>query len=101
MTNIKPLGKLLLVKEKEITESTTKSGLVMVASVKEQELKRGEVIDLGEGEVSSFNGQLFPIDKINKGMVVLYSPNHATEVIDSVGDKYYFVNSSMLFGYEE
>ena len=98
---IKPLGKLLLIKEIETTESKTASGLVLTASSTEQDLKRGEVIEVGPGEVSSFNGTLYPVDSIKAGMVVYYSPNHATEVKDILGDKFYFVNSTMLFGYED
>jgi co-chaperonin GroES (HSP10) len=101
MTNVKPLGKLLLVKQIEETESKTASGLVLTAASTEQDLKRGEVVDIGPGEVSGFNGNLYPVDTIRVGMVVLYSPNNATEIKDSLGEKFYFVNSSMLFGYEE
>jgi co-chaperonin GroES (HSP10) len=101
MTNIKPLGKLLLVKEIEVTESKTSTGLILTATSTEQDLKKATVIDIGPGEVSSFNGTLYPVESIKIGMLVYYSPNHATEIKDSNGDKYYFVNSGMLFGYEE
>ena len=100
MTNIKPLGKLLLVKEIETTESKTASGLVLTATATEQDLKRATVIEIGPGEGSGVNGQLYPVDTIKVGMVVLYSPNNATEIKDALGEKFYFVNSSMLFGYE-
>lgn len=100
MTNIKPLGKLLLVKEIEVTESKTASGLVLTATSVEQDLKRGTVVEVGPGEVSSFNGTIYPVEVIKPGMVVLYSPNHATEIKDSMGEKFYFVNSGVLFGYE-
>jgi co-chaperonin GroES (HSP10) len=101
MTNIKPLGKLILVKQIEATESKTASGLVLTATSTEQDLHRGIVVDIGPGEVSGFNGNLYPVDTIKVGMVVYYSPNHATEVKDNVGEKYYFINSGVLFGYEE
>lgn len=101
MTNIRPLGKLLLVKEIEVSESKTASGLVLTATATEQDLKRGTVIDVGPGEVSAFNGTLYPVDTIKTGMIVYYSPNHATEVKDNMGEKFYFINSGMLFGYEE
>ena len=101
MTNIKPLGKLLLVQEIETTESKTASGLVLTATSSEQDLRRGVVIDVGPGEVSAFNGTLYPVENISIGMTVYYSPNHATEIKDSAGDKFYFVNSGVLFGYEE
>ena len=102
MTNIKPLGKLLLVKEIEVTESKTASGLVLTATTVERDLKRATVVEVGPGERSGFNGELYPVDTIKEGMVVYYSPNHATEISDSVsGETFYFVNSGMLFGYEE
>ena len=101
MTNIKPLGKLILVKEIETTESKTASGLVLTATATEQDLHKGTVVDIGPGEISGFNGNLYPVDTIKVGMVVYYSPNHATEIKDAAGEKYYFINSSVLFGYEE
>jgi co-chaperonin GroES (HSP10) len=101
MTYINPLGKLLLVKEIEVTESKTASGLVLTATSTEQDLKKGIVIKVGPGERSNFNGELYPVDTIKEGMVVYYSPNHATEITDSVGEKLFFVNSGVLFGYED
>ena len=101
MTNIKPLGKLILVQEIEVTESKTASGLVLTATATEQDLCRGVVVDIGPGELSGFTGLTYPVDIIKVGMVVYYSPNQATEVKDVEGNKYYFVNSGLLFGYEE
>ena len=102
MTNLTPLGKLLLVREIEVTESKSAGGLVIPGTASEQPLKRGIVVKVGQGERSNFNGELYPVDTIKEGMVVYYSPNHATEVIDqSNSQKFYFVNSSMLFGYED
>jgi co-chaperonin GroES (HSP10) len=101
MTNIKPLGKLLLVKQIEETESKTASGLVLTATATEQDLKRGEVVEVGPGETSSFNGVVYPVEIIKKGMIVYYSPNHVTEIKDNLGEKFYFVNSNVLFGYED
>jgi co-chaperonin GroES (HSP10) len=98
---IKPLGKLLLIKQEETTESKTASGLVLTATATEQDLKKGTVIAVGPGETSSFNGVIYPVDIIKEGMVVYYSPNHTTEITDKLGEKFYFINSSMLFGYEE
>ena len=102
MTNLAPLGKLLLVSQIEEKESTTASGLVLTATAVEKDLKRGVVVKVGPGERSGFNGELYPVDTIKEGMIVHYSPNHATEVNDfSTGKKFYFVNSGMLVGYEE
>lgn len=102
MTNITPLGKLLLVQEIETTESKSAGGLIITATAAEKDLKRGIVIKVGPGERSNFNGELYPVDTIKEGMIVYYSPNHATEVSDQITSaKFYFVNSGMLFGYEE
>ena len=102
MTNLTPLGKLLLVKEIEETESKSAGGLIITATVAEKELKRGTVIKVGPGERSNFNGELYPVDTIKEGMTVYYSPNHATEVTDqTTSQRFYFVNSGMLFGYED
>ena len=102
MTNLTPLGKLLLVKEIEVTESKSAGGLVIPGTASEQQLKRAIVIKVGPGERSGFNGELYPVDTIKEGMVVYYSPNHATEVVDrQTSEKLYFVNSGMLFGYED
>lgn len=101
MTKITPLGKLLLVKEIEVTESKSAGGLIITATAAERDLKKGIVIKVGPGERSNFNGELYPVDTVKEGMLVYYSPNHATEVADQeTSEKYYFINSGMLFGYE-
>lgn len=102
MTTLNPLGKLLIVSQIKETESTTASGLVLTAATVERDLQRGLVVKVGPGERSGFNGELYPIDTIEEGMIVYYSPNHATEISDpTTKEQLYFVNSGMLFGYEE
>jgi len=102
MTIITPLGKLLLVKQIEETETKSAGGLIITATAAERDLKRGVVIKVGPGERSNFNGELYPVDTIKEGMVVYYSPNHATEIKDiETSETFYFVNSGMLFGYED
>jgi co-chaperonin GroES (HSP10) len=102
MTSIKPLGKLLLVKEIETTESKSAGGLIIAATATVNDLKKGTVVKVGDGERSNFNGEVYPVDVIKEGMIVYYSPNHATEVVDNeTSEKFYFVNSGVLFGYEE
>jgi len=98
--SIKPLGSLILVKEIESTERKTASGLVLTADSVEQDLKFGTIVDIGEGDRNQINGELIPIDTLKIGMVVYYSPNHATEIKDDMDNKFYFVNSKMLFGYQ-
>ena len=100
MTNITPLGKLILVKQFDTGETKTAGGLIVAATAAENDLKKGLVLKVGQGERSNFNGELYPVDTIKEGMTVYYSPNHATEVKDPVtGESYYFLNSGMLFGY--
>jgi co-chaperonin GroES (HSP10) len=100
MTKIVPLGKLILVQETEETESVSAGGLI-IASTTEKILKKGIVVKVGIGERSGFNGEIYPVDIIKEGMTVYYSPNHATEIIDQeTKEKYYFINSGVLFGYE-
>lgn len=102
MTIITPLGKLLLVKQIEETETKSAGGLIITATAAERDLKRGVVIKVGPGERSNFNGELYPVDTIKENMVVYYSPNHATEIKDiETSETFYFVNSGMLFGYED
>lgn len=102
MTSIKPLGKLLLVKQIEESESKSAGGLIIAATAAVNDLKKGIVIKVGEGERSNFNGEVYPVDTIKEGMTVYYSPNHATEISDqTTSEKFYFVNSGVLFGYEE
>ena len=101
MTNITPLGKLILVKQFNSSETKTAGGLIVAATATENDLKKGLVIKVGPGERSGFNGELYPVDTIKEGMTVYYSPNHATEIIDQeTKEKYYFINSGVLFGYE-
>ena len=102
MTHITPLGKLILVKEIKSDETQTVGGLVIPVTANEDNLKKAIVLKVGVGERSGFNGELYPVDTVKEGMIVYYSPNHATEVKDNrTGEIFYFVNSGMLFGYED
>jgi co-chaperonin GroES (HSP10) len=98
MTNIEPLGSLILIKATEETDKTTKSGLVIAASVIDSVLKRGTVVKIGPGDHDN-SGQHHDIP-LQAGDVVIYSENHATEIEDSDGDKYFFINWRQLFGTE-
>lgn len=98
MTNIEPLGGLILVNKIEETDKTTKSGLVIAASVVEQNLSRGKIIKIGPGERDQ-NGVIHPLP-LNIGDVIIYNDIHATEITDSSGNKYYFISWRNLFGTE-
>jgi len=98
LTNIEPLGGLVLVTKVEETDKTTKSGLVIAASVVEQHLSRGKIVKLGPGERDQ-NGVIHPLP-LNIGDVIIYNEIHATEISDNAGDKYYFISWRNLFGTE-
>jgi len=96
MTNISPLGGLILVKKHEVEDTTTQSGLILTASARDSELQRGTIINVGPGERDQ-TGTTHEIP-LGVGQVVLYSENHGTEVTDKDGTKYEFVNWRNLFG---
>ena len=98
MTNILPLGGLILVKKHEVTETKTTSGLFLTADALDSELKRGTIIKLGPGERDQ-TGKTHPIP-LEIGQVVLYAESLGTEVTDKEGNKYEFVNWRNLFGVE-
>ena len=50
MTNIRPLGSLIIIKELEVEDRKTASGLVLSANVLQNELKRGSVVAVGPGD---------------------------------------------------
>ena len=98
MTNIEPLGSLILIEEIEQKERTTTSGLVLSAATLESELKRGRVVAVGPGDHDNVgNKHEIPLE-IND--LVIYNENNATEVTDALGSKYYFINWRSLFGKE-
>lgn len=99
MTNIKPLGSLILIKAEEEKDKTTKSGLVIAATVIDSALKKGKVVAVGPGDYHS-NGDLHSIP-LNIGDTVIYSPNHVTEIEDESGEKLHFINWRQLFGMEQ
>lgn len=98
MTNIEPLGGLILVEEIQQEERKTASGLVLTASTVESELNRGVIVAVGPGERDQ-TGKTHRIP-LDVGMKVIYLESQGTEVVDSLGDKYKFVNWRNLFGVE-
>jgi co-chaperonin GroES (HSP10) len=98
MTNILPLGGLILVKKNEVQDTKTQSGLILTASSLDSELQRGVIVKVGPGERDQ-NGVTHQIP-LDEGQTVIYAENHGTEVTDSNGDKYEFVNWRNLFGRE-
>jgi chaperonin GroES len=98
MTNISPLGGLILVKKNEIKDTQTQSGLILTASAQESELNRGTIVKVGPGERDQ-EGKVHSIP-LSEGDIVIYSENHGTEVTDVSGNKYEFINWRNLFGVE-
>jgi len=98
MTNIEPLGSLILIEEIQQEERKTTSGLVLSASILDNELKRGKVVAVGPGDHDNAgNKHEIPL---TYGDVVIYNEGNATEVTDALGSKYYFINWRTLLGKE-
>jgi co-chaperonin GroES (HSP10) len=89
---IKPIGGLLLVKRNQSEDKTTKSGLVITASVSESDMKTGTIIDMGPGE-QNYIGDLIPIIGLNVGDTVYYTERSATEIEDEDSSKYDLISS--------
>jgi len=96
MTNIKPLGTLILVEKIEEGEKKTSSGLIMTASALESELSRGNVIATGDG-TRDVQGNLHPLN-VQIGDIVYFNDAHLTDVTDDNGNKYGFIAFSNLYG---
>jgi len=92
---IKPIGGMLLVKENQIQDRTTISGLVISAAFADVGPKSGIVIDMGDGEVN-YKGDLIPITNIDIGDNVLYQDHTGTEIEDDDGTKYLLINAKNI-----
>jgi co-chaperonin GroES (HSP10) len=98
LTNIEPLGGLILVKRIEKEDTSTASGLILTSDTLDSELNRGTIIKVGPGERDQ-TGTTHSIP-LNVGDVVIYADAHGTEVTDKNRNKYEFVNWRNLFGVE-
>lgn len=98
MTNIAPLGGLVLVKKQEVLDKKLASGLIVTAMAQESDLLRGTLVAVGPGDRDG-KGQIHEIP-LKVGAVIFYKERDATEVTDSMGEKYEFVNWRNLFGEE-
>ena len=98
MTNIEPLGSLVLIEKIEQSERKTSSGLVLAAVTLDAELDRGKVVKVGPGDYDNVgNKHEIPL---TQGDVVIYNGHQATEVTDASNNKYYFINWRNLLGKE-
>jgi co-chaperonin GroES (HSP10) len=89
---IKPAGGLLLVKRNQSEDRTTKSGLVITASVSDSDMKNGTIVDIGPGE-QNYLGDLIPIIGLDIGDTVYYTERSATEIEDEDSNKYDLISS--------
>lgn len=98
MTNIEPLGSLVLVEEIKQNERKTSSGLVLAATTLDSELKRGRVVAIGPGDFDNVgNRHEIPL---KQDEIVIYNEGSATEVTDAFSNKYFFINWRNLLGKE-
>jgi co-chaperonin GroES (HSP10) len=96
MTNIKPLGQLVLIKKIEESEKTTASGLVLTAASLDNELSRGTIIAVGDGTRDIY-GNMHPI-LLEIADTVYFNDSHLTEITDDQNEKYYFISSNNIYG---
>ena len=92
---IKPFGNLLLVKEDKVEDRTTSSGIVLMASLSESNLRTGKIVDLGNGE-HNYKGELTPINGLDIGDSVYYNQNSGTDIEDEDGEKYLLLNTKSV-----
>jgi co-chaperonin GroES (HSP10) len=92
---IKPFGNLLLIKEDKVEDRTTTSGIVLMASLSESNLRTGKILDLGNGE-HNYKGELIPINGLSIGDMVYYNQNSGTDIEDTDGEKYLLLNTKSV-----
>lgn len=99
MTNIKPIGSMILVEKIEQSEKTTSSGLVLSVATLDNELARGKVVGVGNG-YTDMNGNQHNIP-LQENDVVIFNEINATEVSDNSNNKFYFLAFKDVYGVEE
>jgi len=92
---IKPFGNLLLIKEDKVEDRTTSSGIVLMASLSESNLRTGKILDLGNGEYN-YKGELIPISGLDVNDIVYYNQNSGTDIEDEDGEKYLLLNTKSV-----
>jgi co-chaperonin GroES (HSP10) len=89
---IKPIGSMLLIKEIEQGDKTTKTGLVISATFASSGPKQGQVVDMGDGEFN-YKGDLIPILGIDIDDIVYYPEHSGANVEDEDGNKYLLLSN--------
>jgi chaperonin GroES len=96
MTNIQPLGSIILVEKIEEKETKTASGLVLTATAMEQELSRGVIVALGDG-IRDSQGNIYAFNVV-VGDTVFFNDMHLTDVTDSDSKKFGFLAYNNIYG---
>ena len=97
---IKPFGNLLLIKEDKVEDRTTTSGIVLMASLSESNLRTGKIVEMGNGEYN-YKGELIPITGLSVNNVVYYNQNSGTDIEDVDGEKYLLLNTKSVLAIKE
>jgi co-chaperonin GroES (HSP10) len=92
---IKPLGAMLLVKQQDSVDKTTKTGLVISAAFNDSGPQVGIVVDMGDGE-ANYKGDIIPISYIDIDDEVYYPRHSGIEIEDEDGSKYYLINAKNI-----
>lgn len=97
---IKPFGNLLLVKEDKVEDRTTTSGIVLMASLSESNLRTGKIVEMGNGEYN-YKGEIIPITGLSVNNVVYYNQNSGIDIEDVDGEKYLLLNTKSVLAIKE
>lgn len=92
---IKPLGSMLLIKEKESVDKTTKTGLVISAAFNDSGPQVGTVVDIGDGE-ANYKGDIIVVTGIDIGDEVYYPRHSGSDIEDEDGTKYILINAKNI-----
>lgn len=92
---IRPLGDRVLIEpiSGEMSDSKTKSGIIIPDTVSKERPEQGVVIAVGEGRVTD-DGKLIPV-KLKKGQTVIFA-KYGPEEIKVDGKEYLIVSESNI-----
>lgn len=92
---IRPLGDRVLIEpiSGEMSDSKTKSGIIIPDTVSKERPEQGVVIAVGEGRVTD-DGKLIPV-KLKKGQTVIFA-KYGPEEIKVGGKEYLIVSESNI-----
>ena len=88
------------IKEDKVEDRTTTSGIVLMASLSESNLRTGKIVKIGNGEYN-YKGELIPITGLSVNNVVYYNQNSGTDIEDVDGEKYLLLNTKSVLAIKE